>query len=171
MFKMNGPAVVSESVIVIPLLAFADARMDEMETCAIVFSGQYKGYRSGTRLHGFPGIAEAMGWVEDEDIAKVVHSPRTIPLKADRTPGRKSSSAFTRNQRSNSACSVSTRKTRCGVALMKSSFSIERPSVMVFSMITVQSFLYRSRLVLNSLWISSPILRQGLFFGERFSLS
>ncbi len=57
--EMNGPAAIDGGVIGIPVLPFADARVDEMETCAIVFRCQFKGDRGGARLKGFPGIAQA----------------------------------------------------------------------------------------------------------------
>ena len=40
---MNVPAAVEGGVVVIPVLPFADACVDEMETCAIVFRCQCKG--------------------------------------------------------------------------------------------------------------------------------
>ncbi len=57
--EMNGPAAIDGGVVGIPVLPFADARVDEMETCAIVFRCQFKGDRGGARLKGFPGIAQA----------------------------------------------------------------------------------------------------------------
>src|SRR5229473_3660515 len=60
-FEMNAPAAVDGGVVVIPVLTFADARVYEMEACAIVFRCQFKGDRGGARLKGFPAIAQAMG--------------------------------------------------------------------------------------------------------------
>src|SRR5260221_7036684 len=68
-FEMNAPAAVDGGVVVIPVLTFADASVDEMETCAIVFRRQFKGDRGGARLKGFPAIADAMGRFEHEDLA------------------------------------------------------------------------------------------------------
>src|SRR5258708_32348878 len=42
-FEMNAPAAVDEGVVGIPVLPLADACVDEMETCAIVFGWQFKG--------------------------------------------------------------------------------------------------------------------------------
>ncbi len=136
---MNVPAAVEGGVVVIPVLLFADACVDEIETCAIVFRCQCKGDRGGARLKGFPAIAKAMGRFEHEDLANFDRV--RPPLEPDRPPGRTSTSAFCTNQRSRSAFSVRACKTRCGVALMKSSFSIKRPIRCVFSMINVLSFL------------------------------
>jgi hypothetical protein len=137
--EMNAPAAVSGGVVVIPVLIFANASVDETEMCAIVFRRQFKGNRGDAWREGFPGIAEAMRQFENEDLAKVEHVRPQSNLIAP--PGRKSTSAFFRNQRSRSSFSVRAWKTRSGVALMKSSFSIERPIRFVFSMIHVQSFL------------------------------
>src|SRR6266446_6471577 len=81
-FEMNNaPAAVYGGVVVIPVLPFADARVDEMETCAIVFRRQFKGDRGGARLKGFPDIAEAMGRFEHEDLASFDRVRR--PLEPD----------------------------------------------------------------------------------------
>jgi hypothetical protein len=58
---MNVPAAVEGGVVGIPVLPFADACVDEMETCAIVFRCQCKGDRGGARLkvgigYSFPSI-------------------------------------------------------------------------------------------------------------------
>jgi hypothetical protein len=42
-FEMNAPAAVDGGVVGIPVLTFADASVNEMETCAIVFSRQLSG--------------------------------------------------------------------------------------------------------------------------------
>lgn len=81
--EMNAPATVSGVVVAIPVLTFANARVDEVETRAIVFRCQFKGNRGNAWLC-FPGIAEAMGWFENEDLAKVEHTPCTLPLEPDR---------------------------------------------------------------------------------------
>ena len=81
---MNAPAAVPGVVVVIPVLTFANARVEEMKTCAIVFRRQLKSHRGRARLKGFPGIAEAMGRFEREDLANVEHS--RPPIEADRAP-------------------------------------------------------------------------------------
>ncbi len=83
-FEMTAPAAVDGGVVVIPVLTFADASVDEMETCAIVFRCQCKGDRGGARLKGSPAIAEAMGRVEHEDLAKL--DQVRSPLEPDRAP-------------------------------------------------------------------------------------
>jgi hypothetical protein len=81
---MNVPAAVEGVVVGIPILPFADACVDEMETCAIVFRCQCKGDRGGARLKGFPAIAKAMGRFEHEDLANFDRVRR--PLEPDRPP-------------------------------------------------------------------------------------
>src|SRR3979409_2634813 len=48
-FEMNAPAAVHGGVVGIPVLPFADASVDETESCAIVFRCQFKGDRGGAR--------------------------------------------------------------------------------------------------------------------------
>src|SRR5215471_16527589 len=79
--EMNAPATVDGGVIAIPVLPYADASMDEMQTGATVFRGQFKGDCGGGWLQDFPAIAEAMGWLTHEDRA---HFDRVrCPLEPD----------------------------------------------------------------------------------------
>lgn|SRR5215469_3101676 len=82
--EMNAPAAVYGGVVVVPVLTFVDARVNETETCAIVFRGQFKGDCGGARLQSFPAIAEAMGRLIHEDLANFDRVRR--PLEPDRSP-------------------------------------------------------------------------------------